>query len=316
MVNIIKKSAILLLSAITCNSFAQVCHNLYPYAAGAVYDNNGHDLYGFLKRNKADALYKSGKINELSGGTWGYVQIKNARVPSINVIPGKDKRVTLSYSEFIDATLAIYKTSDGPKATWWARQCNNPTGPLFWKKVDDEGKLDVSPVRYTELSRDMDLKKFTVVEYNDSVYNQRDYDQLLKNYILVERDIVKDANDYKGIIEYYNNFLGKFSYTDDPVLMDKSFITFLSGNGARYIGYFNIVNGKLAGHLELADIQYESDKEVLVNRIAKKLTGKTIYVYGDDIFGLEKTFLKYKHSHHDIQIIRRTTDANETFNKS
>lgn len=311
----IRISAIALLSLAAGQVSGQVCHNLYPYAAGVVDDNNGHDLFGFLKSNKTEANYKGGKIDDFSGGTWGYIQVNNARVPSINILQDKYKTVVLNHGQAINATVVIAKSKDGIQATWWARQCNNPQGPLFWKKTDDDSKLDPPAVRYGEVTRNLETKKFTIVEYNDSIYNERDYDQLLKNYMLIENGIIKDVNDYKMIVDFYNNFLSKFSYTDDPVLEHKSFVTFLSSGKTRYVGYFNIVNGKLAGHLEVADLQFEDDMTHLVNKVMKKMSSKTVYVYGDDIFGLEKTFLKYKHEHHDITFARRNTNMAETFNK-
>ena len=311
--NTLKISALLFLSMAAGNSFAQECHNLYPYADGVVYDNNGHDLNGFIKKNKTEAAYVGGKIDEFSGGNWGYIQVNNARVPSISVIPGKERKVVLSYSQIIDATVAITNTKDGLKGTWWTRQSNNPSGPLFYKKVNDEGRLEIPNIRYSDFFKELDIKKMTIVEHYDTTYNQRDYDQLLHNYILVEKGTVKDVNDYKSIIEFYNNFLSKFTNIDDPLLETKSFITFLTVNKTRYLGYFNIVNGKLAGHMELTDLQFEQDKDFLVNNTFKKLTGKTVYVFGDDIFGCEKNLLKYKHMHHGVEMIRNKTDATEKF---
>jgi hypothetical protein len=314
-VNTLKISALLLAFVVGSNLFAQVGRYLYPYAEGVVYDNNGHDLTGFAKSNKKETAYKGGKIDEFSGGSWGYLQVTNARVPSINVLPGKDKKAIYSYSDYIDATVALFSTKDGIKGTWWARQCNNPQGPLFYKKVDDEGNLDIPNVRYTDFTREMETKKFTIVEYNDTIYNQRDYDQLLKNYIIIENGLIKDVNDYRTIIDFYNNFLTRFTYVDDPLLENKSFVTFFTAGNNKYVGFFNIVKGKLGGHLQRADIQFEQDKDPFVAYVMKKLTGKVIYIYGDDIFGLEKTFLKYKHSHHDLTFFRRKTDATEKFNK-
>ena len=314
--NSIKIAAFGLFTVLSGNSFAQERHNLYPYADGVVFDNNGHDLATFIKSNKKETAYKSGKISEFSNNHWGYIEIGNARVPSIDIHPVPDgKKVDLSYSEYIDATLALFNTRDGVKATWWARQANNPVGPVFYKKTHDEGKLDADNVRYEELVSEMATKDFTVVDYNDSVYNTRDFDKLLKNYIVVDNSAVKDVNDYKGIIEFYNNFLTKFTYVEDPLLENKSFITCLTVNNTKYLGYFNVIHNKLSGHLQAADIQFENDKDTLVTHVFKKLTGKTIFVYGDDIFGMEKTLLKYAHLHPALKLIRRRTDTNDKFNK-
>jgi hypothetical protein len=310
----LKISALLFLFATGSN--AQVCHNLYPYAEGVVFDNNGHDLAAFIKTNSRDVAFKSGKIKEFSDNKWGYLQVNNAKVPSINIHPSLEShRADLNHSEYINATLALFNTTEGVKATWWARQCNNPTGPLFYKKTDDNGKLTVDNVRYSALSKEMDLKTFTLVEYNDTTYNAGDYSLILKNHILLENLAVKDANDYKTIIDFYNNFLTKFTYLEDPLLGNKSFITFFTSGKTRYLGYFNIVNGKLAGHLEVADIRFEKDRETIVANTFRKLTGKVIYIYGDDLFGLEKTMLKYGQDHPSLKLIRRNTNTTEKFNK-
>jgi hypothetical protein len=312
----LKVSALLLLLATVTEGTAQVCHNLYPYAEGVVFDNNGHDLAAFIKSNSKDVAFKAGKIRDYSGGKWGYLQVNNARVPSINIHPSlPSHRVDLNHSESINATLALFESGNGIKATWWARQCNNPNGPLFYKKTEDEGKLTVDNVRYGELTKEMDGKSFTLVEYNDTTYNDGDYGLILKNYILLENLAVKDAHDYKTIIDFYNNFLSKFSYTEDPLLENKSFITAFSSGKTRYWGYVNMVNGKLGAHLQVADFQFEKDRDALVENTFHKLTGKSVYIYGDDMFGTEKTILKYGHQHPDLKLTRRKTDTPEKFNK-
>ena len=317
--NSLKIVALGLLGTGVNNAYAQftqtVRHNLYPYAEGVVYDNNGHDLTGFIKSNKKETERKSEKISEFSNGKWGYIQINNARVPSITINPGsKSRKVTLSYSEHIDATLALFNTGDGVKATWWARQANKPEGAFFSKRVDDGGKLNVPLVRYEELMSAMNTKDFTIVDYNDSVYNDKDYDKLLKNYIVVDNEAVKDFNDYKTLIPYFNNFHSKFTYVEDPLLENKSFVTCLTVNNTRYLGYFNVVQNKLAGHLQVADIQYERDIDTLITHVFSKLKGKTIYVYGDDIFGMEKALLKYGHNHPALKLVRRRTNTTDKFN--
>jgi hypothetical protein len=311
----IKIAAIGFMSIISSHSFSQIAHNLYPYAEAVVSDNNGRDLVGFVKSNKAEFIAKSAKVNEFSQNKWGYIQVTNSRVPSINIHPtAENKKVDLNYSEMINATVALFGSKDAIKATWWARQANNPEGPVFYKKVKTDVKIDAELVRYEELSSEMYTKDFTIVDYNDSVYNDRDYTKLLKNYVIIDNSVIRDNNDYKGIIDFFNNFLSKFTYTDDPLLEGKSFITCLTIGKTNYIGYFNIINHKLGGHLQIADIKYETDKDLLVNGLIKKLTGKTIYVYGDNIFGLEKTFLKYGHTHPALKLIRRETNSTEKFN--
>lgn len=282
--------------------------NLYPCAECAVYDNNGTDLRGFIASNRDDLIKVGSKINEYSDSGWGYLAVKTAHIPSI------DQQQYLNYSEYINTTFALYKTLEGAKSTWWGRQCNTPSGPLVCRKVDFDGDLGMDLVRYYEVTHDLEQKRFAIVEYFNSGYNQLDYDVLLKNYILIEHGVVKDIRDYKGIINYYDSFLKKFTYMEDPLILYKSFITCLTVNGHKYIGYFNVINGKLAGHLETVDIQYEKDKDDLVTATCKKLLGNEIYVYGDDIFDLEKAFLKYERTNSKVKIKRRITSSAKSFN--
>ena len=300
-------ASILVLLFLTTTSLAQVCHNLYPYAEGVVYDNNGHDLKAFIVSNKKDVLYRGSKINEFSNNTWGYLQISNAKVPSL------DNDGNMNFSEYINATLALYKTRDGAEATWWARQCSSPKGPFVYEKVDPQDRLDMPLVKYRDVMHDLEVKPFSIVEYYSDVYDQYDYDALLKNYLLVKDGTVKDVNDYKSIIAFYDAFLKKFTYVEDPLLENKSFITFLTANGNKYIGYFNIANSKLAGHLEAVHIDYEKDKDELLNSILSKLDGHVIYVYGDNLFGLDRSILNYSRTH-DIKFIQRNTETKKVFN--
>jgi hypothetical protein len=315
MMNKLKIAAFGIVTLLAGNSYAQVCHNMFPYVQGVVNDNNGYDLVSYVKNSAKDVAVKAAKINEYSGGEWGYIQVKVIKAPSVEIERVNDKYVKnhLNFSQPIDATLAMCNTKEGMKATWWARQCNNSAGPLFYKKADDAVKTDMPIVYYTDVTKELAAKKFTLVEYNNETYNRRDYDQMLKNYITLENGIVKDAGEYKTIIDFYNNFLSKFGYVSDPLLEDKSFVTFFTAGKNRYAGYFNIENSKLSGHLEPVDIQYEKDKDTVVNNTFKKLTGKTIYVYGDDIYGMQKNMLRYGHLH-NVKLIRRKTNTNKKFN--
>jgi hypothetical protein len=295
---------------------AQVCHNLYPAPEIATYDNGGHDLRGFIITNKKDLLFKGGYVNEYSKGTWGYLQIKNARVPSIDNNKNKDNENfhKLNYSQYIDVTLAMYRTKNGAQSTWWARQCNNPKGPLVDIRVDPKDLLDMDYVHYPNIMTDLETKKFTIVEYSGDTFNHKDYDDLLKNYLMIEHGSILDAADYGTIIDYYNNFASKFSDIDDPLLEYKSFITFFQTPRGRYVGHFNVVNGKLAGKLEIVDMKYDRDKDVFVNHVCKQLTGTVVYVYGDEIFGLKNTFITYAREH-NFKLIRRSTTTTKDFNK-
>ncbi len=316
MINKIKIAAIGLFCVFAGTNNAQECHNMFPYVQGVVSDNNGNDLVGFISTNTKDVAAKAPKIKEYSGDTWGYLQVKGVKTPSVDIKRVDDKYVKnhLSYSQAIDATLALCDTKDGMKATWWTRHCNNPMGPLFYKKADDDIKTNVPVTGYTDITKELTAKKFTLVEYNNNNYNRRDYDQLLKNYITLDKSTIKDAADYKTIIDFYNNFLSKFTYLEDPLLEDKSFVTFFTAGKNKFIGYFNIENSKLSGHLEATDIQYEKDRDTLVNHTFKKLTGKVVYIYGDDVFGMEKTLLRYSFVH-KVKMIRRKTTTAKKFNK-
>jgi hypothetical protein len=308
--NAIAISVLLLAGSIT--TFGQVCHNLYPCAECAVNENGGNDLNGYVTTNEKNAASKAGKISEYSGNSWGYIQVRTVKVPSINIHPTSNKPYDLNYSEYIDATLALHKGIDGMEATWWARQCNNRMGALYSTKTEQDSKLAMPVVKYPLVMDEMQTKKFTIVEYNN-YYNEVDYDVLLKNYILLENGIVKNSEDYKAMISFYNDFLSKFSYVEDPLLQDKSFITCFTSGKTRYIGYFNMINNKLAGHVEQVNIEYEKDKDPLVKTIFEKLKGKTIIVYGDNIFGLEHNILHYGHNH-NLKLIRRLTSDAGNFN--
>ena len=312
--NTLKLSAVVALSLSAGLSYAQLNHNQYPCAECAVYDNNGNDLKGFIISNERDLGRKGSKVNEYSNNTWGYLQVRSASVPSIN--KSGEKKGDRNYEESIMATFALYKTKDGAQATWWARETNSPHGPLTGRKVkDDATPMDIPLVRYENVFSDLEPKTFTIVEYYNNLYNVNDYDVLLKNYMLVENGAVKDPADYKSIIDFYNDFLKKFTYVDDPVLMKRSFITMLNaGSGAKYIGYFNIIDGKLAGKLEAVDFQYQKDKDTLVKRMFTKLTGNMVYVYGDENFDLEKPIVMYAREH-AIRLKRRHTNTPKKFNE-
>ena len=312
---IFKISAALLLSLSTAVSYAQLNHNQYPCADCAAYDNNGNDLKGFINSNKRDLFTKGGKVNEYSDNTWGYLQVRSASVPSINKYG--EKKGERNYAETIMATYVLYKTKEDAEATWWARETNSPKGPITSRKVkDEEGNPSAIPVvRYESLINELTPKTFTIVEYYNNLYNERDYDVLLKNYMLTENGSVKDPADYKSIISFYNDFLKKFTYVDDPILMKRSFITlFTATSGAKFVGYFNMVDGKLAGKLDAIDFQYQADKDTLVKKVFTKLTGSTVYVYGDDNFDLEKPIVMYARAH-EIKLKRRHTNTDKKFNE-
>ena len=260
--------------------------NKFPSPESATFDNNGNDLRGFINTNKNVLNAVGSAVNDASGFSWGYLQVKTVK------IPGQDNKGNLNYYESFDATLALTRGRDGNKATWWAREYNQSRGPLLYYKVGDPGILSIDNVRYTEVINDLQQKAFTLIEYYDSTGNSKDFDILLKNIIMVRSGTIKDIGDYKTLVDFYNGFLGKFSEVNDPVLDDKSFISFFKGNGSDYVGYFNIVNGKLSGRLELIDAPFERDKIKMVSDIFKRLTGNFIYIYGDAPFGMDKMIVR------------------------
>ena len=142
----------------------------------------------------------------------------------------------------------------------------------------------------------------------------KDLDVLLKNTLYITSGAVKNVEDYKTIIDFYNTFLTKFTTVNDPMLEDKSFITFVRTANARYIGYFNVLNGKLTGRLELLDLQFESEKPKFINTMLKNITGKEIYVYGDKTFGMEKT-LNRRAEANNLKLYRKYTTMTGKFNE-
>ena len=312
-INTIKLSALLLLATAGVPAAAQsttVCKNQYPCGECAVFDNNGNDLKGFITGNKSQLQLRGGKLNEVSGGTWGYLLVRTANVPSVS--SKWEKKGDLNVSASIRSTYVMNKTADGEKATWWARECNLKNGPLVQIKTKNDDELGMEQLRYEKLMHSLDPMKFTLVEYADT-FNDRDYDYMLKNYIATKCGSI-DLEDYRSMVDFYTGFLGKFSSVDDAVLGNSSFVTFFTGaSNKHYMTYFNIVNSKLSGTLEALDIQYERDRDTVINKTFKKLTGKTVYIYGDDTFGLDKKIIVYGRSH-DIKLRRRKTNITTRFN--
>ena len=288
----------------------KVCKNQYPCGDCAVYDNNGNDLSGFIKAYKNQMEASGAKVLDASQDQWGYMMVRTANVPSVST--KWETKGKLNYAYSIRATLVMNKTKDGAQSSWWGRECNMDNGPLVQVKANDEDKTGLEFLRYDKMMRNMEPKKITMVEYLDT-FNMRDYDYLLKSHIVSKLGTVH-ADDYKDVVAFYNGFLGKFSYTDDPVLTKMSFVTFFKGTSNRqYIAYFNLVNSKLSGHLAALDIQYDRDRDTVVKHTFRKLTGKTVYIYGDDSFGLDKTIIVYAKKN-DLKLRRRKTDVGTKFN--
>lgn len=289
----IKMTAVLLSALLSYGAQAQkVYRNQYPCGDCAVFDNNGHDLMSFIHNYKNDLDTRGSKVNSYGNGNWGYLLVGTGRVPSVTA--SGPRKGELNYYEYITSTFALYKTADGGQATWWGREANAENGPLTSPKAHENNKLEMEHVRYTQIMSQLAPRHFTLVEYADTNYNEHDYNVLLKNYILTELGSVKNPDDYRQVIDFFNGFLGQFTYVDDPILEKKAFITLLAIGETKYIGYFNIVNGKLAGHLDVLNLQFEADKDAIIARVMKKLGNATrTYVYADNVFDMEKAFSRY-----------------------
>lgn len=304
-----KLLTVLLLSVAGGNAMAQIIYNnKFPSPESATYDNNGNDLRGFINTNKAVLNARGSYVNEQSGNTWGYLQVKHVKTP------GQSKKGELNYYAAFDVTLALYKSADGAKATWWAREYNNPQGPLLYYKAGDPAMLAMENVKYNEVLTDLRPKKMTLVEYYDSAFNAKDFDILLGNTVYMKAGTMKDNSDYGTMISFYNSFLSKFSAFNDAVLEDKSFITFFKNGASNYIGYFNMVNGKLSGYVEMIDAPFERDRIKLINDVFKKLTGTYVYVYGDDTFGMDK-IIRQRAEKSNMKTDRRMTTMSSKFNQ-
>jgi hypothetical protein len=309
--NILKIAALFVITANAGHAVAQTCRNQYPCSDCAVYDNNGNDLAGFIKTNKRELMNRGAVVNDYSSNNWGYIQVRTTKVPSVVSRRG-ETRGELNYTDYIRATLVLHKTKDGANVTWWGRECNIANGPLSY--IPTKKELEFENIRYSQITNELENKKFALVEYYDTMYNTRDYDYLLKNYILVSGNEIKNTDEYKVIIDFYNAFLDKFTEVDDPILGNKSFITFFKSNNNKYIGYFNVVNGKLAGKLDVLNLQYEKDKEIVTTKTFKKLKGNMVYVYGDETFGMDKEIIKYARTNH-IRLKRWNTAITKKFNE-
>lgn len=312
--NIVLVAAALLAGIAPEQSVAQesqrVCKNQYPCGSCAVYDNNGNDLAGFTRDYKTELMTTGNKVLNQSGGDWGYILMRTVTVPSVS--NRWETKGVLNHTASIRATLLMHKTKDGAEATWWARECDRDRGPIVQLRVKDVPELTIPEERHQKVMSSLLSKKFTLVEYLDT-FNARDYDYMLKSYMAVKAGVINKA-DYGDLISFYNNFLSKFSYIDDPVLTKMSFVTFFEGGSkTRYIGYFNVVNNKLSGRLERVNIEYARDRDIIVDNTFAQLSGTTVYVYGDDSFGLDKTIIRYGKDE-NLKLRRRTTSVTTKFN--
>ena len=299
----------LLFTVVAGNVMAQRLNsNKFPSPESATYDNNGNDLRGFINKNKNDFEAKGAIVNETSINDWGYLQVKNVKTP------GEDKNGNLNYQEAFDVTLAMYKTRNGAKATWWSREHNLPKGNMQYYKVGEPGMLAYDNVKYSDIFSDLLEKSFTVVEYVDTLVNPTDFELLLKNTIYIKDGTIKDVSDYKAMVQFYTVFLDHFTKVNDPVLDDKSFITFFKGANTNYVCYFNMVNGKLSGKLEVVDAPFERDKIKLVSDIFKKLTGSVVYQYGNTDFDLAK-MIKNRADKSNLKVMAVKTASHHKFNE-
>lgn len=315
--NTLRIAALLLSVAFTGPVFAQErtpCKNQYPCGDCAVHDNNGNDLAGFVK-NYTKQFNKNGEmVISSSNNEWGYMLMRTTNVPSVS--SRWETEGDLNYFASIRSALVMVKSKDANVATWWARECNMDNGPLVQVKAKSAAgneEVEMTQQRYEKVFHGLEDKKMTLVEYLDT-FNMRDYDHLLrKNHIVAKCGGIKQE-DFRSIVDYFNNFLGKFSYTDDPVITKMSFITFCTGaSKTQYMCYFNVVDDKLSGKLEPLDLEYERDRDSLVKHTFRNLTTRTVYIYGDDSYGLDKTMIKYAKAN-EYKLRRRRTDITGKFN--
>lgn len=288
----------------------QNCKNQYPCGDCAVSDNNGNDLAGFVRTHSSVASAANARVSDNSKGEWGYMLMRTVNVPSVS--SKWHTKGELSHTSFIRTALALSSVKNEMVATWWARECNLDNGPLVQVKVEDQTKVAAKTQRYEHVMNELEAKKMTLVEYVDTL-NVRDFDNLVGNHIVAKKGVIDDR-DFKAVINYYNDFLKKFSYIEDPIFTKTSFVTFFSGENKKYIGYFNYINEHLSGTLEVLDLQYERDKDAVVASTFSKLKGRTVYVYGDDTYGLDKTIIKYAKAN-DYKLRRRATNITTKFNE-
>ncbi len=302
--------AILLFSIIAGSAFAQKERKVkLPSPEGAIYDNNGNDLRGFINKNKSDFEAKGNKVSDASGDTWAYIQARNVKTP------GADKDGNRNYRQNFDVTLAMLKTKDGAKATWWTREYNMPQAKLLYYNVGDPALLGYSNVKYAEVMNDAAAKSFSLVEYTDTLITRADFEQMLKNCIFVKNGTLADMDDYKPMVEFYNGFLSKFTNVNDPVIDNKSFLTLFTGKSKkRYAGYFNVVNGKLSGTVVLVDAPFERDRIKFLNDVFHNLTGSSVHVYGDDYFDMEK-LIRARAEKGNLKVDFRKTSSRKKFNE-
>jgi hypothetical protein len=287
------------------------CKNQYPCGYCAVYDNNGNDLAGFVHDYSRQLSDNGSKVLQASNDDWGYLLVRTVHVPSVS--SKWETKGDLNHQAFISTTLVMNKTKEGSVATWWARECNLPNGPVVQLRVDEDSKVAMPMQRYERVLNGLEPKKLTMVEYLDT-FNMRDYDNLMRgSHLMVKSGTIK-KEDYQGLVSYFNTFLSKFSYIDDPILTKMSFVTFYTGaSNTRYIAYFNSANEKLSGRLQVLDLQYERDKDTVVKHTFHDVTASTVYIYGDDTYGMDKNIIKYA-KEHGYKLRRRKTDVTTKFN--
>jgi len=297
------------LLALSSGSFAQRMSTLrLPSPDAVVYDNNGNDLRGFITTHKSDFTAKSEMVKSAVGSDWAYVQARNVKVP------GTDRKGNLNYSQPFDVTVAISNAGSAPKSTWWAREYNSAKGKLTWFTTDNSNNPGMEVVKYDVFINELNTKKMTLVEYNDTVVNEYDYDDMVKNCLFVKQGTIPEIAEYGEITKFTNHFLSKFSSTSDPVLEGKSFVTFQKAGSHDYVTYFNVVNSKLTGAIWQMDAPFEADRMRFVNALLHKLTGNTLYFYGDTFLGLDKIIRK-KTDDTNLRVEFLKTKSSKIFNK-
>ncbi len=300
-------TGLLLVAAVGSVSAQKLNPNRFPSPTSILYDNNGNDLKGFSLKYKNDFENKGSIVLQAGGSDWSYVQLKNIKSPGIN------KKGELNYLNAFDVTLLTYKTRTSGKATWWSREFNLPEGKLQYFKAEDDGKIPYDVVKYTDVTNELQNKKMTIAEYVDTLTRPHDFELLFGNTLFVKAGTVREASDYSAIVAFYTKFLEKFTNVNDPVLDDKSFVTFVKAGSTEYVGYFNMVNGRLQGFLDKPESGFERDKVKFVNEIFRNITGAVVYVYGDDQFGMGK-MVKAKVDKANLKMEMVKTSSSKKFN--
>ncbi|NDC40216.1 MAG: hypothetical protein EBZ77_01510 [Chitinophagia bacterium] len=263
-----------------------------PSPESALYDNNGKDLYTFIKNSKQDLLQKGEVVDNASLSDWAYLQYQNVKVPAT------DKSGNLNYTEAFDVTLLVASTTRPAKATWWAREYNSAKGKFTW--FDRGGSSDPAlPVtKYDAFINEVNTRKLAFIEYIDTVPNLYDFDDMFKNCLFVKHGAISNASDYTGIVKYYKNQIDQFLNTSGAPIGGSFFISCYKNGKDQYVAYLDVINNKVTGNLVKLEAPFENDRIKFVNSLLRNRQVENLYLYGEDEFGL-------------FRIIRKKLEAND-----